>query len=73
MVPAKQLGSATTVALPGVFEVETKWRATNGGLVVEKNKPAHYGFQLHDQIISISAEFIGTFALVFAGTGAIIY
>ena len=50
---SKAIGISNNRRAPRRLEVETKWRVTNGGLVVEKNKPAQYGFQLHDQIISI--------------------
>jgi len=50
---SKAIGISNDRRAPRRLEVETKWRVTNGGLVVEKNTPAQYGFQLHDQIISI--------------------
>jgi len=49
----KAIGISNDRRAPRRLEVETKWRVTNGGLVVEKNKPAPSNFQLHDQIISI--------------------
>ena len=54
---SKAIGISTERHAPRRLEVVTKWRVTNGGLVVETNKPVQHGFQdrfqLHDQIMSI--------------------
>jgi len=49
----KVIGITDDSGVPRRLEVEAKWGVTNGGLVVEKNKPSRYEFQLHDQIVSI--------------------
>jgi TonB family protein len=50
---SKAIGISSDRRAPRRLEVDTRWRITNGGLVLERNKPAPSNFQLHDQIVSI--------------------